>query len=380
MREIRMDQMIVKMRKERGITQGELAKVMGVSKASVSKWETGGSFPDISLLPRLASYFRISIDELMAYSPQMPEKEINETFARLEARILKENVDAVLEECRELARDYSGCFPVLLQMVLFYVNCIAGMNEKIQKEIQKEVLGEALELCQRIRETCDDMAIRKQAAGLEGACLLLLDQPEKVLELLGDGVAVLSRDECMISLAYQSIGERKKAGKVLQVSIYQHMMAVVDDLISYLYLNGDNRAVFQETWGRLEDMFEIFHLKTLRPEALLQAYMVAAGIASRNGEDDMALKLLEHYLELYRTANQGLQLHGDEFFDETGSWLEETVMNSGLMRSQRAVQKDAMNGMLEGPDFERLRNHPGFQEIQRQLEIANKRIGKESEG
>ncbi|WP_419762087.1 helix-turn-helix domain-containing protein, partial [Bacillus mobilis] len=37
----------------------------GITKASVSKWETGQSYPDITFLPLLASYFNISIDELI---------------------------------------------------------------------------------------------------------------------------------------------------------------------------------------------------------------------------------------------------------------------------------------------------------------------------
>lgn len=376
MREIRMDETIVRLRKARGITQGELAGAMGVSKASVSKWETGGSLPDIALLPRLASYFRISIDELMGYSPQMDEDEIQLTVQRLADRFSEGNVDAVLVECRELAGDYSACFPLLLRLALFYVNCVT----EVEKERQEEMLEEAMRLCLRIRKECDDDAVRKQAAGLEGACLLLLGHPEQVLELLGDGMAVLSRDECMISLAYQSLGERKTAGKVLQVSIYQHIMAVVDDLISYLYLNGDNRAVFEETWGRLDDLFEVFHLKTLKPSAVLQAYMTAAGISSRNGEEEKAMELLKRYLELYRASGQAAGLGGDEFFDEVECWLGVSVMNSGLMRSQRAVQKDAVNGMLEEPDFDRLREVPGFREIQRQLKKENVGAGKGLEG
>lgn len=53
------------MRKEKGITQDELANYIGVSKASVSKWETGQSYPDIAFLPQLAAYFNISVDELI---------------------------------------------------------------------------------------------------------------------------------------------------------------------------------------------------------------------------------------------------------------------------------------------------------------------------
>ncbi|MFR2848838.1 MAG: helix-turn-helix domain-containing protein, partial [Hungatella hathewayi] len=133
MREIPIDRIIVNLRKARGITQGELAGVMGVSKASVSKWETGSSYPDILLLPRLASYFQVSIDELMGYSPQMTEEEMRETFAKLADEFSEGNIVPVLEECRRLARDYAACFPVLLRLALFYVNCLQGAGEEYQE-------------------------------------------------------------------------------------------------------------------------------------------------------------------------------------------------------------------------------------------------------
>ena len=65
MKEIRLGRVLVGNRHKRGITQDELAAYLGVSKAAVSKWETGMTYPDITLLPQLAAYFNISIDELM---------------------------------------------------------------------------------------------------------------------------------------------------------------------------------------------------------------------------------------------------------------------------------------------------------------------------
>ena len=54
---------ISKLRKEKGITQEELANYVGVSAQAVSKWENGG-VPDTELLPKIADYFDISIDTL----------------------------------------------------------------------------------------------------------------------------------------------------------------------------------------------------------------------------------------------------------------------------------------------------------------------------
>ena len=52
---------IIRLRKDKGVTQEKMADFLGVTKASVSKWETKQSMPDISLLPIIASYFDISI-------------------------------------------------------------------------------------------------------------------------------------------------------------------------------------------------------------------------------------------------------------------------------------------------------------------------------
>lgn len=76
MKEINLGRILMKNRHRLGITQDDLAAYMGVSKAAVSKWETGTTYPDITLLPKLADYFNISIDKLMGYEPQMTREEI----------------------------------------------------------------------------------------------------------------------------------------------------------------------------------------------------------------------------------------------------------------------------------------------------------------
>lgn len=58
--------LIAQIRKEKGYTQKDLAEKIGVSNATVSKWETGKGFPDISLLQPLAISLNISISEILA--------------------------------------------------------------------------------------------------------------------------------------------------------------------------------------------------------------------------------------------------------------------------------------------------------------------------
>ncbi len=63
--EIAIGENIKKLRRSKGITQEQLAEVLNVTNAAVSKWERGGSLPDITLLLPLAEYFGVSVDELL---------------------------------------------------------------------------------------------------------------------------------------------------------------------------------------------------------------------------------------------------------------------------------------------------------------------------
>lgn len=56
---------ISKLRKERDMTQVELADALNVSHQAVSKWEVGDSMPDIGTLPKLAQLFDVTVDEIL---------------------------------------------------------------------------------------------------------------------------------------------------------------------------------------------------------------------------------------------------------------------------------------------------------------------------
>ncbi len=57
---------IAEKRRARGMTQEELAEKLGVTAQAVSKWENNNSYPDITLLPTIASLFETTIDALMS--------------------------------------------------------------------------------------------------------------------------------------------------------------------------------------------------------------------------------------------------------------------------------------------------------------------------
>lgn len=65
MRKQTLGMIISSLRKEKGMTQLELAEKMRVTDKAVSKWERDLSFPDINSIPKLAEIFEVSVDDLM---------------------------------------------------------------------------------------------------------------------------------------------------------------------------------------------------------------------------------------------------------------------------------------------------------------------------
>jgi len=75
-----------KFRKKKGMSQEQVAEMLCVSAQAVSKWETGVSYPDLSLLPIIANMFSCSVDYLLGVNLSEKEKSIN----------------SILEECKHL--------------------------------------------------------------------------------------------------------------------------------------------------------------------------------------------------------------------------------------------------------------------------------------
>ncbi len=78
-----MGKEIRRLRNDRGLTQEALAAALNVTAQTVSKWECGNSIPDVQLLPEIAVYFGVTIDQLFAMTPQQQMERIeNRIYAR----------------------------------------------------------------------------------------------------------------------------------------------------------------------------------------------------------------------------------------------------------------------------------------------------------
>ncbi len=125
--ELNLAENIREMRKARGITQTELAQSLSVTPQSVSRWETGQAYPDVVLLPKIAKYFDVTLDELMLgleSSLTIYRKEFAEASKAVHSENTLENRKRVCDILEVLTREKPREY-----MVLYFTNLLIMKNE-----------------------------------------------------------------------------------------------------------------------------------------------------------------------------------------------------------------------------------------------------------
>ncbi len=104
---LRIGENLKRLRREKDLTQEELAAHLGISFQAISKWERGESYPDITILPALSNYFKISIDELVG----MEEIRRTEEYEKINEKWLENRNANKHKENVKLMKDSLKFFP-----------------------------------------------------------------------------------------------------------------------------------------------------------------------------------------------------------------------------------------------------------------------------
>lgn len=125
-------------RLQKKVKQEELASYLGVSTQAVSKWETENSVPDIALLPGIATYFGVSIDDLFQISHEEQFERI-ENMLWNESRIKRENFDQTAAFLEGVIREEPGNATAYEYLADLY-NHRARSDHEMASEYAKKVL------------------------------------------------------------------------------------------------------------------------------------------------------------------------------------------------------------------------------------------------
>jgi transcriptional regulator with XRE-family HTH domain len=355
---------IYRLRKELHLTQDDLALFLGVTKASVSKWETGQSYPDIELLPKIATYFDVTVDSLIGYEPQMSKAGIARECARLRAAFASEPFEEVHAQCQALIRDYYSCYPLLMQVVTLYIN----HANFVEGDARKALFEESIDICRRVRRNSSSSADIKMAEAVEASVLLAMGNPQDAIDVLSDTVEIDVGADLLLANAYGALGQVNEADKVLQSALFQSLAADASRLAQLAMLRAADREKLETVHQRALALIKAFDLESVFLNCAA-VHLTFAMAYLMSGDTSSAFDCLEDYERACRKLEFPLQLHGDDFFDKLETWMEEaSVTGTSLPRDEALLKKSLVEGVSANPAFAPLADDTRFKCIVANLE------------
>ena len=143
-----------KLRRDRDLTQDEVASALGISYQAISKWERSDGYPDITMLPALANYFGVTVDELIG----MNEIAAKENFDEINRKWEENRKAGHHSKNVKLMKDALKIYP---NNALLLVQLSASLERLAGTETEKALhLQDSINVHEQILRYCDDSEVR----------------------------------------------------------------------------------------------------------------------------------------------------------------------------------------------------------------------------
>jgi transcriptional regulator with XRE-family HTH domain len=151
---------IKRLRRERSITQEQLAEYLGISTGAVSQWECDRTAPDITQLPLLANIFDVSADELLEIGGKKKEEVIQAFLRKYDELSYKGDLISKFDLTKQTYAKYPNDYRVIEKYILELFGDPNCLNEPLGEEVHKD---ELFKLCENLLEHCTTQKIRYTA-------------------------------------------------------------------------------------------------------------------------------------------------------------------------------------------------------------------------
>ena len=295
---------IARERRGRGVTQEALAAHLGVSKAAVSKWELGQSLPDVSLLPRIAAFFSLTLDELFDWCDELTQEETAALYAEVYA-LGEKDLASAHERLRALAAEHYSDANLLLMLASLLTVWVAGMTTPFTSAGERNdatdadaLVDEALTLIDRVLEVATDPSTLYLAQQQKATTLF---QAERFDEAATQLEPLVRRQDAgaptmLLASAYRKLGRNDEALELLQAERLRAASFVLSSLMQEVGMRDD--TAFAQTAGdAAAAVFETLHMGAVNPFFSATMSLEVAEALRRAGEKDGALEALAHAVD-----------------------------------------------------------------------------------
>ena len=349
--ELNIGSNVKRLRLAKGMTQEQLAELLCVSTAAVSKWEAKNTYPDITMLFPLADIFGVRVDELLGYDEAKAKEEVTRALDAYQTL----HVQGRFAEAEALILDTRKKYPHDYRVMNTYMWHKAGGSAGNNAEELLANREELTQICACILEGCTDEPIRLEAINMKAKLLHAAGDTAGALELLsqlptwGNGVELkIERLYAKDTSAYRYHNRS---------NCYRLMDGMANKLARTVRFDPD--LTTEEKIQRLEAMGDGFLSLCETPELAclcIAAQMVYAVLAGMLTADDPVEAVIRAREKQFAASKRVMALaETDEALSDCLRATYGTVDLIGWQVERLSTSPH--------PQFKRLREHPSYAEM-----------------
>ncbi len=317
---------IRELRRRDGRTQDDLATALGVTAQAVSRWESGGSYPDMEIVPAIANFFGVSIDELFGYHGER-EAKIDAILAKVDAFDLKhDGDDGWVDECTAILREGLAEFPGNERLLIALAETLweagwrrhdnwTGYDEEglirycYDREKKNPYWAEAGKICQQLTESGAGHDIYNRAVAVLVPLYRNYGEYERAVAYAGRMPGLTECREYLLSEATDGREEARYIGEFLLKCAKKFSEQMIFGLITDLSNFGGSLPV-----GKVKGAIALFDLICEDGnlgeyhDSVLKLYLYLSRLQWENGEHDDAFASLDmalHHAKAYEAFADG---------------------------------------------------------------------------
>ncbi|MDU3323694.1 helix-turn-helix domain-containing protein [Clostridium sp.] len=356
---LRIGSVIQKLRKLKGLTQEQLAESIGVSKAAVSKWESGSTYPDITLLSPIARLLDTTVDGLLEFEENLTKNEIDEILMKCSNKFTTSDYFQAYEYSEKYLKEYPNCLELKLQMTGLYFIYMSSLTSEGD---MNRFMDRIIEMLKEVSKSEDNV--------LKDNALLSLSSYYIMLEKYDEALAVVNK-----------LPESSTDRKVVTATIYYHngdigasksiYQQLLLESIQNCGINLVSLAKIAEKEGNLDKGIKILGTN-MNISKLFNVsnngagtYMEIAEMYARNGMEEKALDALEKYeLFVINSLGENKENLSDTIYFDTIKVEKKLVTNEHM--------KDSINLLFEGNEsFDAIKDNIRFKKLIKRIKELN---------
>ncbi len=362
---------IKKLRRERDMTQEQLAECLGITANAVSQWECDRTAPDISQLPMLSNIFRVSADVLLGIDVNAMDAQIEEIYNQVRELYCTGHRQEGIALCREGLKKFPDAY-LLMEELAF--NLSYSKDRAIQEE--------SIALFERILANGVEDSTKNFAIGNLCHLYMAVGNPERAKELAETiPVPIYTQAECrrMTLRGAEWADDMRNQVRVDFDKFIWHLYGLINSFKGEhpIFTDSERLALWQKVIAFVELFYEDGDY-AFDEQILINAHFWSAKLYIRMGDTDTALDELESmlkHIEKYDKYSDGLL--GSHVVLPRDKWptsllvrpRDEKDNRLTMTNSSASTENAAMDYLrqLSNNAFDAVRNHLRFEAIVEQL-------------